>query len=248
MSGANDALAAILERGRSNDEAEAMLVALVDGGVYVPINERHSVMFISVDDTGPVLPAYTSEACREQWLPDAAGSAFCDGPRLIDIAEKTGVQKLALFAPTQWVKFPLALISVVLRERMRGDMGGKDVMLTWSTHPVAVALRNSFADRILRHPQVRCVWIAHARWAETGVQQLLVLIAVDEDAQPLADALMRTVIAEDLSLTSDDPDLAMMALGPAQAGFAAELDRKGLDTVRADHAANRVHIISQEFG
>ncbi|BCJ39952.1 hypothetical protein GCM10010168_28110 [Actinoplanes ianthinogenes] len=244
MSGSNDDLAAVLDRGRPGDEADALLAALLAGGVFVPVSEGGKVQFIGDRDSGPMLPGYTSEACRQQWQPQAAGSVHCDAARLIDIHQATGVEKLALFATREWARLPLALVSHALIQQ---DPGGRSVMLTWSTHPVAVALRDAFAARILRHPQVRCVWIAHARWADTGQEHLMVQIAVDEGAQPVADALMKAVMAEDLADFSHDQHIAMMALTPGQGDYAADLDRKGLDTVRADHTANRVHVISRQF-
>ncbi|MEU7867104.1 hypothetical protein [Dactylosporangium sp. NPDC049140] len=248
MPGPNDALAAVLERGRPADEADALLAALVDGGVYVPIDDQGSVVFIGVDDTGPVLPGYTSEAVCERWLPATAGSVFCDALRLLDISGHTGVETLAVFAAEQWAKVPLPLVAATLRGRGLRTQGEQTLRLTWSTHPVAVALRGAFAARILAHPTVRTVWIAHARWTESGNEHLMVQMAVEEGARSAAQELLEAVLAQDVALGPESPGLALRVLEPDEADQAAELDRLGLDTVRPDHAAGRVHIVSREFG
>ncbi|WP_238008836.1 hypothetical protein KZZ52_44910 [Dactylosporangium sp. AC04546] len=247
MRGPNDALAAVLERGRAADEADALLAALVDGGVYVPFDEQGSVVFIGVDDTGPVLPGYTSEAACERWLPHAAGSLLCDVLRLLDIAEHTGVGTLAVFAAQEWAKVPLPLVASTLRGRGMRTQGEQTLRLTWSTHPMAVALRGAFAARILAHPQVRTVWIAHARWIVSGNEQLMVHVAVDEEARPAGKALLEAVLAEEVPLGPESPSLALRVLEPHEAHHAAELDGLGLDTIRADHAAGQVHVVSHEF-
>ncbi|MGI5241867.1 hypothetical protein [Dactylosporangium sp. CA-139066] len=247
MTGPNDALAAVLERGRPADEADALLAALVDGGVYVPFDEQGSVVFINDEDTGPVLPGYTSEASRERWLPGAAGAVLCDALRLLDISKHTGVGTLAVFAAEQWAKVPLALVAATLRERGVRTQGNQTLRLTWSTHPVALALRGAFAARILAYPSVRTVWIAHARWIESGNEHLMVQMAVDEQGRSAAQALLEAVLAEDVPLGPESPGLALRVLEPHEADQAAELDGLALDTIRADHAAGRVHVVSREF-
>jgi hypothetical protein len=245
--GPNVALAAVLERGRPADETDALLAALVDGGVYVPIDEQGSIVFIGVDDSGPVLPGYTSEAACERWLPDAAGSVLCDALRLLDISKRTGVGTLAVFAAQEWAKVPLAIVAATLRGRGVRTQGDQTLRLTWSTHPVAVALRSAFAARILAHPPVRTVWIAHAQWVESSNEHLMVQIAVDEGAQSAAQALLEAVLAEDVRLGPESPGLALRVLEPHEADLAVELDRLALDTIRADHATGRVHVVSREF-
>jgi hypothetical protein len=110
-----------------------------------------------------------------------------------------------------------------------------------------VALRGAFAARILAHPRVRTVWISHARWVESGNEHLMVHMSVDEGARSAAQALLEAVLAEDAALIPESPGLALLVLEPNEADKAAELDALGLDTVRADHAAGRVHIVSREF-
>jgi hypothetical protein len=244
--GPNEALAAIVERGHPADEADALLAALVDGGVFVPVNEEHGVVFVELGDA-PALPAYTSEAACRHWLPDAAGSVWCDAVRLLDIARHTGVQTMAVFADAQWASVPLPLIGDTLRERGVRTQVEQTLRLTWSTHPLAVALRGAFAARILAHPAVHTVWIADAQWLETGNEHLLVHIAVDEGAKPAAKELLELVLAEDVPLGPDSPGVAMRVLEPADTATAADLDERGLDTIRANHATARVDVISREF-
>ncbi len=247
MPGSNDALAAVLDRGRPGDESDALLAALVDGGVYVPVDSQGSVVVIGIDDSGPVLPGYTSETARAQRLPDAAGSVLCDALRLLDISQHTGLETLAVFSGEHWAKIPLSLVAVTLRVRGVRTQGDQTLRLTRSADPVAVALRGAFADRILAHPQVQAAWIGHARWAGTGNEHLMVHMAVDEGAQPAAQALLEAVLGEGLPLAPESAGLALRVLEPHEADQAAELDGLGLDTVRADHAAGRVDVVSREF-
>jgi hypothetical protein len=242
-----DALAAVLDRGRPAEEAEALLAAIVDGGVYVPIDPQGSVMFIRVDDSGPVLPGYVSDDCRVRWLPSSAAGVRCDALRLIDIAEQTGVPTLAVFSAVQWAKVPFGLVARTLSERGVRTSGEQTLKLSWSTHPFALALRKAFVNRILSFPAVHTVWLAHARWVESGNEQLMVHIAVDDSAPEAAKNLLDTILAEDVPQRSGDPTLTLRVLRPAEADAIRRLDRMGLDTVRADHAGSRVAIISREF-
>ncbi|WP_305787134.1 hypothetical protein [Symbioplanes lichenis] len=117
MSGSNDALAAALGRVGPADASDALVAAIVEGGLHVPIDAGDSVVFIGVDGSGPVLPGYASAASRERHLPEAAGSAHFDALRLIDIWRRTGVDTLAVFGDEQWVKVPLPLVAEALRRR-----------------------------------------------------------------------------------------------------------------------------------
>jgi hypothetical protein len=247
MPGPNDALAAVLGRGRPADEPDALLAALVDGGVFVPVDEQGSVVFIGVDDAGPVLPGYTSEAACARHLPAVAGAVPCDALRLLDIGRHTGVGTLAVFAEQEWAKVPLALVAATLRDRGLRTQGEQTLRLTWTVHPYAVALRGGFAARILDHPAVHTVWIAHARWMDSGNEHLMVHAAGDADAKAEAQALLEAVLAGDAPPDAESPAVALRVLTPGEAGVAAELDRMGLDTVRADHAGGRVHVVSREF-
>ncbi|MEV0136290.1 hypothetical protein AB0H83_48660 [Dactylosporangium sp. NPDC050688] len=194
-----------------------------------------------------MLPGYTSEDSCERWLPDAAGSMLCDALRLLDISQHTGVGTLVVFAVQEWAKVPLPLVAATLRGRGMRTQGEQTLRLTRSTHPVAVALRGAFAARVLVHPQVRTVWISHARWVASGNEHLMVHMAVDEGARSAAQALLEAVLANDVPLGPESPHVALQMLEPHEADQAAELDGLALDTVRADHAAGRVHIVSREF-
>jgi len=247
MSGSNDELAAVLERGRAADEGDALLAALIDGGVHVPVDAQGSVVLIGVDDSGPAVPGYTSEASRERWLPGASGSVFCDALRLLDIAKETGLRHFVVFADQQWAKVPVGMVAATLRDRGMRTQGEQTLRLSWSRHPVAVALRGAFAARILAYPRVRAVWIAHARWIETGNEHLIVHVAVDEGEQAAGRGLLETVLAEDVPLDAEAPRVALRIFQPDEAEQVAELDGMGLDTIRADHAAGRVNVLSHEF-
>lgn len=91
------------------------------------------------------------------------------------------------------------------------------------------------------------MWIADARWIDSGDEQLMVYLAVDEGARPAAQALLETVLAEDVPLSAEAPAVALQVLEPDEADRAAELDGFGLDSVRPDHTAGRVQTVSQEF-
>jgi len=92
----NAALADILDRQAAATEAERLLAALVDGGVFVPVQEDGSVLFFQAEDGTPTLPGYVSEACCAERLPEAVATVHCDVLRLMDIAKQTGVAVLAL--------------------------------------------------------------------------------------------------------------------------------------------------------
>ncbi len=240
-------LAAVVDRGRAAEEAETLLAALVDSGVYVPVDEQGSVVFIAVDDSGPVLPGYVDDGCRERWLPSSAGAVHCDALRLLDIAEHTGVQTLVVFATARWAKVPLGLVARTLRERGVRTQGEQTVKLSWSTHPFAVALRDAFANRILSFPAVRTIWLAQARFVESGDEQLMIHFEVDDSAPDAAKALLDAVLADDVPLRRGGPTLALRLLRTAEADTIRHLDRLGLDTVRARPALSRVEVISREF-
>lgn len=240
-------LAAIVDGGRGAEEADALLGALVDGGVYVPVDNQGSVMFVGVDDSGPVLPGYPDEALCGRWLPTAAGAVKCDALRLLDIAQHTGVATLAVFGDELWVKVPMGLIARTLRDRGIRTRGEQTVQLRRSTHPVAMALRSAVAARILSHPTIRTVWIGHARFVETGHEQIMLHIAVDRPEPDAAKALLDAVIGTEVTLGPDDPTVARRVLLPHESDTLEAIDRMGLDTVRADHAASRVTVVSREF-
>ncbi|WP_157882072.1 hypothetical protein [Streptomyces rubellomurinus] len=242
----NARLADLLDRGADGHEPgpEAVLEALFDGGVFVPVTEAGSVLFLPDDERRPTLLGFTDAALGARLLPAAAGMVHCDAARLREILEKTGVAVLGIRSGNGQATVP----AQVLRHwASRGP--GAEMQLDWSADPVAVALRDALARRIREFPAVRSAWVAHARWRESGEEQLIVHLAVDEDL-PSASAhrLMRTLLREEMTLGPEHPEVGMLALHPAtHADSIADLDRRGLDTVRHDAASGRVHVISREF-
>lgn len=238
-----ETLAAIVDGGRGAEESDALLGAIVDGGVNVPVDDRGAVMF--VDLSGPVLPGYVDGAARERWLPEAADAVWCDVLRLLDIAEHTGVGSLAVFGAELWVKVPIGLIVRTLRDRGIHTQDEQTVDLRRSTHPVAVALRDAVADRILSYPAVRAVWIAHARFIETGHEQIMVHIALDRDDADDAKAMLAAIINTEVMIGPDDPYVAVRMLLPHDGEAIEAIDELGLDTVRSD--GSRVTVVSREY-
>ncbi|MFF4399582.1 hypothetical protein [Streptomyces sp. NPDC001480] len=127
----------------------------------------------------PALPGYTSEACRAERLPEAAGAIHCDALRLLDIVERTGVTSLVLHAGRGWARVPAPLLHRTLQRRGR--------------QADAAAFRDALARRVREFPAVR----TGARWAGTGAEHLMLRIAVDEQL-PSASAqrLMETLLAD----------------------------------------------------
>ncbi|MEU0536227.1 hypothetical protein [Amycolatopsis tolypomycina] len=238
---ANTALAGLLDS--SSDDHDAMLAALADHGVYVPVAANGSVVFLQNEDGSPALPGYVSEECRADLLPAADGTVRCDVLQLLDIATQTEVEVLVLFSAGGWARVPVALLRRTLRQRGR-DAGGERMKLTWSRHPAAVALRDAAVERIREFPAVRTVWVSQARWLDSGIEHLMVHMAVDEELpSPSADRLMAAMLP-----AGDRPQAGLLALNTStHAATIAELDRMGLDTVRADHATGRVDVVSREY-
>ncbi|MEU6085634.1 hypothetical protein ABZ865_02310 [Streptomyces sp. NPDC047085] len=244
----NTALADILDRGAAATEAQQLLAALADHGVFVPAQANGSVMFLRGEDGAPVLPGYVSEACCAEQLPEAAGSVHCDALRLMDISQQTGVGVLALHSATNWARVPMPLLAQTLRERGQ-QAGGQQLKLTWSTHPVAVALRDALSRRIRDFPAIRTVWVSQARRMETGFEHLMLHVAVDEPL-PSASAhrMMEALLGGEVVLGEESPQVGMIALNTTtHADTLAELERMGLDTVRSDPATGRVEVVSREF-
>lgn len=242
----NAALADILDRDAAEDEPGRLLSAIIEGGLFVPVDAAHSVMFVGVDERGPVLPGYVSEACLREQLPEAADAVHCDAIRLLDIVQVTKVERLAVFAPGGWATVGVPLLLHALREAGLQTTGQESVELSWSTHPLAIALRDGIRDRLLRFPGVRTVWVAGARWEGTVSDQLMVIAAADGGDGALVRPLMEELMSGAIPLTDDDPPVALNVIDPvAHAAFALDLDARGLDTVRADQG--RVHVISREY-
>ncbi|MFJ9866002.1 hypothetical protein [Streptomyces sp. NPDC101165] len=244
----NAALADILDRGAAATESDQLLAALADHGVFVPVQANGSVMFLRNEDGSPLLPGYVSEACRVERLPQAVGAVHCDALRLMDIAGQTGVGVLGLFSAAEWARVPMPLLYRTMRERGQRS-GGERLKLTWSTHPVARALRDAVARRIREFPAVRTVWVSQARRVDTGMEHLMLHVAVDEPL-PSASAhrMMETLLAEEVVLGDGGPQVAMLPLNTGEhASTIAELEPMGLDTVRSDPATGRVEVVSREY-
>ncbi|UXY25635.1 hypothetical protein [Streptomyces sp. HUAS TT20] len=244
----NTALADILDRDAADREPDALLAALVDHGVFVPVGENGSVLFLRSEDGTPAIPGYVSEACCAERLPQAAAAIHCDALRLLDIAERTGVEALAVHSVRGWARVPVPLVYRTLAGRGQ-QAGGERLKLSWSTHPVAVALRDALARRVREFPAVRTVWVSRARRLETGAEHLMLHIAVDEPLpSSSAQRMTEILLAEDVVLGEDDPKVGMLAINTTgHAESIAELESMGLDTVRFDRATGRVDVISREY-
>ncbi|MFF1868367.1 hypothetical protein [Kitasatospora herbaricolor] len=223
---------------------EAVLTALFEGGVFVPVTVTGAVMFLPDDEQPPTLLGFTDAALGTQLLPVAAGMVHCDAARLRDILEKTGVAVLGVRSGKGQAIFP----EQVLRDWATHGPGA-EMKLTWSTDPVAVALRDALVRRIREFPAVRSVWVAQVRWLAGGEEHLMLHVAVDEDLPSAsADRLMQVLLGEEVKLGREHPKVAMLALNTTtHADAIAQLDRHGLDTVRHDVASGQVRVISREY-
>lgn len=242
----NSALADVLDRQAGAAESDALLAALVDHGVFVPVRGEGQVVFVQDESGEPALPVYVSEECRLRRMPEAEASVHCDVLRLMDITGQTGVRALLAFADHGWARVPVALVQQTLRQRGRQG-NGERLHLSWTTDPHALALRAAFSERVRDYPAVRNVWISHARWVDTGIEQLMVHVEVDEPLpSESTQRLMEGVLAQLAEAT--EPTIGVIALHTAEhAAFVAELEQMGLDTVRFDRDSGRVTIVSREF-
>jgi hypothetical protein len=206
------------------------------------------VLFLKGADGEPVLPGYVSAACCAARLPEADGSVHRGALQLLGIAEKTGVGVLVPYSASSWARVPVPLLYQVLRQRgLKAE--GAQLRLTWSTLPLAVAIRDALARRVQEFPAVRTVWVSQARWLETGEESLMLHIAVDEEL-PSASAqrLMETLFSEEVVFSTGDPKVGMLALNTTtHATSIADLKTMALDTVWFDHATGKVHVVSREF-
>ncbi|MBE8474825.1 hypothetical protein [Streptomyces justiciae] len=243
---ANIRLADLLDRRSDGHEPapEAVLAALFEGGVFVPVTETGSVVFLPADDQPPTLLGFTDAALGARLLPTAAGMVHCDAARLRDILEKTGVAVLGVRSGSGQAVFP----EQVLRDWATHGPGA-EMELSWSTDPVAVALRDALARRIREFPAVRSVWVAQVRWRVGGDEHLLLHVAVDEELPSAsADRLMQVLLREEVHLGPEHPKVGMLALHTTtHADTIAQLDRQGLDTVRHDAESGQVQVISREY-
>ncbi|MEV6732554.1 MULTISPECIES: hypothetical protein [unclassified Streptomyces] len=244
------ALADLIGQGSSESGTERVLAALIDHGVFVPVHDDGSPYLLRHGaDGAPALPGCVSEACCTEHLPNAAGTVRCDVIRLMDIARETGAEQLLLFASdgaSVVVPFP-ALFGAMARRGLRGD--GQRLRLTWSTHPLAVALRDAAFRRLREFPDIHCVWVSHARWLDTGSENLMVHMAVDEELPSAASQrFMQTLLNDGVTVGGDDPMVSALALHRVtHAAQIADLDRMRLDTIRIDHSTGRIELISRKY-
>ena len=225
----NSALAAALDSQADDSE---LLAALADHGVFVPVQASGSVLFAQDADGGSAIPGFVSEACCADQVPQAAGAVHCDVLRLLDIAKQTGVEMLSLHSSGGWARVPVPLLRRMMRERGR-DAAGEWLRLRPSTHVLAIALRQALMRRIAEFPAIRTVWVSNARWRDTGMEHLMLHIAVDEPIpSPSAKRLMDVLLAEEVAIGDDE--LGVLALNTkTHADHLAELETMGLDPVRA---------------
>ncbi|WP_157845619.1 hypothetical protein [Kitasatospora phosalacinea] len=242
----NISLASLLDRAADGHESasQAVLTALFKGGAFVPVTDTGSVVFIPGDEQQPTLLGFTDAGLGTQLLPAAAGMVHCDAARLRDILEKTGVAALVVRSGNGQAIFP----EPVLRDWATYGSGA-EMRLDWSTDPVAVALRDALARRIREFPAVRSAWVAQVRWQTSGEEDLMLHVAVDEDLPSAsADRLMQILLREEVDPGLGHSKIGMLALNTTtHAETIAELDRRGLDTVRHDPESGRIQVISREY-
>ncbi|MEU7730913.1 hypothetical protein AB0B78_37800 [Streptomyces sp. NPDC040724] len=242
----NVRLADLLDRRADGHEPapDTVLAALFEGGVFVPVTDTGSVMFLPDDKQPPTLLGFTDAALGAQLLPAAAGMVHCDAARLKDILEKTGVAVLGVRSGNGQAIFP----EQVLRDWATYGPGA-EMRLDWSTDPVAVALRDALVRRVREFPAVRSVWVAQVRWRASGEEHLMLHVAVDEDLPSAsADRLMQILLGEEVKLGPRHPKVGTLALNTTtHADTIAQLDRQGLDTVRHDVESGQVQVISREY-
>ncbi|WP_159043285.1 hypothetical protein [Streptomyces sp. NBRC 110028] len=245
----NPVLAGILDRQAARTEGEQLLNAIVDFGVLVPVDANGSVMFVGMEGSGPSLPGYTSEQCCRERLPQSAGAVHCDVARLLDIERQTKVATLSVFSPGGYAGIPMSLLHQVLQQRGQRLPEDRTLTLGRSTHPRAVALRDALRDRLRDFPEVHAVWIGHARWNESGMEQLMLHMAIGSQApEGTADRLMKALLENQPAIGDEEPAIALRVLDPvAEADEISRLDTLGLDTVRVDPATRRTEVVSQEY-
>ncbi|MFG1808028.1 hypothetical protein [Streptomyces sp. NPDC049040] len=242
----NAGLADLLDRRADGHEPapEAVLAALFEGGVSVPVTGTGAVVFVPDDKRSPTLLGFSDPALGARLLPAADGMVHCDAARLRDILEKTGVAVLVVRSGNGQATFP----EQVLRDWASHGPGAQ-MTLEWSTDPVAVALRDAVVRRVREFPAVRSVWVAWVRWQVGGEEGLILHVAVDEELPSAsADRLMQVLLGEEVKLGPSHPKVAMLALNTTtHADTIARLDRQGLDTVRQDVESGLVSVVSREY-
>lgn len=244
----NVVLAEILNRDEAVHQGDRLLAAIADFGVFVPVDEAGSVIFVKGSDGSPLLPGYTGTEVCAQAIPQAQ-PVLCDGARIQDIARQTGVEKLMVATADHWASVPMGLIMQVLHTRGMQTAREQSVQLTRSTHPVAIALRDAMAHRILEFPGVEAIWIADAHWQETGLTNLMLHVALTAGTDPAQPTrMLDTIFGHDITMPADGPQLSIRTLDPkADVNFIGQLMRMGLDLVNADHRTGKVGVVSAEY-
>jgi hypothetical protein len=140
---------------------------------------------------------------------------------------------MAVYSRDGWARVPAQLVFDTMRHRGR-QAAGERMKLTRTTHPVAVALREAVQRRLPEFPAIKTVWVSQARWLDTGNENLMLHVAVDEPLPSTsANAMMELLMNEDVPLTEEDPRIGMLALNTTDhADTIAELDVMDVDTVR----------------
>ena len=138
----------------------------------------------------------------------------------------------------------MALLNQILQQRGQRLPGDRTLTLGWSTHPRAVALRDALRDRLLDFPGVHAVWIAHARWNDTGVEQLMLHMAVGAEApEGSSDRLMKSLLA-DLP-ASGDADPGHRPAGAGSGGGGGRDQRSSTPWGSTPYASTRARGVSR---
>ncbi|WP_405020928.1 hypothetical protein OHV05_32680 [Kitasatospora sp. NBC_00070] len=242
------ALAELIAAGDSGAAQERVLRTLVAEGVFVPVHQDGSLYHLQHrDGTAALQICATAEAV--QHVEGASDTFFADALRLMEVVREVGARRLIVTGSDGW-RFVLPAEHLFRTVSEHGIPGaGQLLRLTWSTHPLAVALRDSVFRRLREFPDVHCVWVSWARWLDTGHEQLMVHMAVgDQLPSAAAKRLMAVLLSEEITLGDADPSVTMLALHRVtHADAIADLDRMALDTVRIDHSTGRIELLSREF-
>ncbi|WP_407986591.1 hypothetical protein [Kitasatospora sp. CMC57] len=242
------ALAELIARSDSDAAMAGVVRSLLAEGAFVPVHPDGSLYYLTHTD-GTTALQICATAAAVQHVDEASDTFYADALRLLEVVREIGARRLIATASDGWrVVVPASLLVRAVSEQ--GIPGtGQMLKLTWSTHPLAVALRNSVFRRLREFPEVHCVWVSQARWLDTGLEQLMLHMAVsDELPSAAAQRLMNVLLSEEITLGEGDPSFTMLALHrETHADAIADLDRMALDTVRIDHSTGRIELISREY-
>ncbi|KQV14593.1 MULTISPECIES: SseB family protein [unclassified Kitasatospora] len=242
------ALAELIEQSDSAAAMERVVRTLVAEGVFVPVHPDGTLYYLTHKDGTAALQICTT-AAAVQHVEGAADTFYADALRLLEVVREIGARRLLVTSSDGWrIEVPASrLFGTVSEHGIPGK--GQMIRLTWSTHPLAVALRDSVFRRLREFPDIHCVWVSWARWLDTGHEQLMVHMAVSDELPSLAaKRLMDVLLTQEITLGDADPSLTMLALHRVtHADSIAGLDRNGLDTIRIDHSTGRIELISREY-